>query len=200
MKMAGDLAVGRAEARLVAKDQGAVVDFLGDLAPAGGRRCGVMVPGNPNEARARSQAPDLGALLLRQTFDGLAVMEGIAQADDGVGLKHVDQGGKHCQGLARVVTRQQLAGRHGVGRTFLQMQVGHRQQAPGGPVQRTCRQRLQPLARALEVERAHGWITTRTPAGTSDQTSRISASLTATQPVVQSFAGWPTRNLRQPLG
>ena len=60
--------------------------------------------------------------------------------------------------------------------------------------------RLQPLAGTDELERHHGWITTRTPVGTSDQTSRISASVTATQPVVQSFAGWPTRNLRQPLG
>src|SRR5260370_7225201 len=122
-------------------------------------------------------------------------MEGVAEADEGVGLKSLDRGGGHRQGLAGVVTRRELAGRDGVGRAFLQVQVGHRQQSLGGPMQRACRQCLQPLARALEVERAHGWITTRAQVGTSDQTSRISASVTATQPLPSRFSSI----LRSPL-
>ena len=80
-------------------------------------------------------------------------MEGIAQANDRLGLQHVDQGRQHRQGLARVVARQELAGIDGVGRALLEMQVGHRQQAPRRPVQGACRQCLQLLAGAVELER-----------------------------------------------
>ena len=69
MIMARDFAVGRAEARLVAENQRAVVDLFGDVAPARGRRRGIVVARDPHEARARGQPLDLRALDFRQALD-----------------------------------------------------------------------------------------------------------------------------------
>jgi len=82
--------------------------------PAGGG-AGSVVAGDPHEPRAAGQALDLAMLGLRQARDGLPVVEGIAQADHRRGGKRIDQGRQHRQRLARVVARQQLARRHGIG-------------------------------------------------------------------------------------
>ena len=90
-----------------------------------------------------------------QAFDGTAIVEGVAQAHHGLRLKDVDQNRQHRQRLARIVSRQQLARSDGVGGSLLQVKVGHRQQAPGRPVQGAGRQGLQFLAGTIELERDH---------------------------------------------
>lgn len=65
-----------------------------------------------------------------------------------------------------------------IGRPLLEMQVGHGEKATGRPMERSRRQGLQMLTRALEFETVHGGITMRAPVSASDRISGISALAT----------------------
>ena len=81
--MPRDFTVGRPELRLVTKDQRTAIDLFRNFPPTGRRRRRIMVAGDPDEARASRQALEGDAVGLRQPGNGIAIMEGVAEANDG---------------------------------------------------------------------------------------------------------------------
>ena len=162
MEVARDLASRRTEQRLVAEDQRPVVDLLGDLAPARGRR---RRDRGCRRSRRNARARSARSIMRRSTSGSRSIAvrswKELPRQTTVSGCSDVDQRRQHRQRLARVVARQQLARIDGVGRALLEMQVGHRQQTPCRPVQGACRQCLQLFAGAVELEGHHGWITCR---------------------------------------
>ena len=121
--VAGDLADLRPPERLVAQGQAGDRKLVGDVSRQGARPVGVMVADHPDQSRRAGQGPQGLGVVAGQAILRLAIMEGVAQQDHGVGQGRHHLGLQAAQGLAGVVGRQHLAA-HGVGRALLQVQVG----------------------------------------------------------------------------
>ncbi|MEZ5947144.1 MAG: hypothetical protein R3C04_09900 [Hyphomonas sp.] len=92
---------------------------------------------------------DAGGIGFRQAQIGRAVMETVAEGEDGFGLQSGREALDHGKGRAGVIGRQHLAA-GSIGAAFLQVQVRHHKQAPGRPPQRPFRQRRQQLTRNVQ--------------------------------------------------
>lgn len=110
VEVAGDFARrGAGGERLMAEDEGADGEVMGDLAAEDGGRVGVVVAGDPGPAVCGRQAADRGHLRWRQARGGLCIVEAVAEADDVLDRVAGEYGFECCEGGAAVIGGQQEA-------------------------------------------------------------------------------------------
>ena len=94
-----------------------------------------MIAGDPDPAPPADEAGEALSVVAAEALGGLAVMEAVPQADDGLGIVALDGRRQPRQRRRRVVGRQQAAA-GGEARPLFEMKVGDRQEAARRPEQR----------------------------------------------------------------
>ncbi len=94
----------------------------------------VVVAGDPDPFASLLHDAQRLAVVRVHAFERVAIVEAVAERDDGRGVVGVDDLGEALQGFARVVGRQHLA-LGGEMRAFFQMQVGDDEGVLGRPIE-----------------------------------------------------------------
>ena len=109
---------------------------LAQVAAAERQRARVVVAGDPDPVAAGHQRGEPRGVGLGQRRAGRAVVEAVAEADDGGGRQLGDLAGQPVQGLGGLVGRQQRAAAPGQPLGLAEVQVGDAEQPLGRPPER----------------------------------------------------------------
>ena len=153
--VAGDFSP-RAVGRLMAEGQRGGDEFLHPFTADAVRRRGVVVALDPDEAMRLRHGAEAGLLAGWQPGGALRIVEAVTEGDHQARLITAQQRGEAVERGMGVPGRQELAAA-GVGGALLQVQVGDREQAGGGPVQGAGGVEHKAFAGEVDGSGGHAW-------------------------------------------